>query len=97
MSGGKVILARRWGKPVYADKKGKPHTLLLGPSGCGKTESGIIPNVQLWGNNPLVCASSKEDLLGPTYRIRQKYGKVYVADFRMGIFGMPLVLQRRLA
>ena len=86
--GGRIVIARRGGWCIYADKR-KPHVLLVGPSGSGKTESGIIPNLLLWGDNPLVCASSKEDLLDPTWRVRKRYGPVWVLDLRMGIFGLP--------
>jgi type IV secretion system protein VirD4 len=82
----RVIIGRRWGWPIYAEKS--THTLMVGATRSGKTTSGILPNALLWKGS-LIAASSKGEVMMETYRERLELGPVWCLDLRPGGYRLP--------
>ncbi|MGO1971611.1 MAG: type IV secretory system conjugative DNA transfer family protein [Propionibacteriaceae bacterium] len=59
---------------------GGPHTLLVGGTGQGKGRRVIMPNIIMFGRNPVIAMSTSGDLVEGTIRKRASRGPVYLLD-----------------
>jgi type IV secretory pathway TraG/TraD family ATPase VirD4 len=65
------------GVPLFA--RPQEGVLLLGPPRSGKTAAVVVPNV-LAACGPVIAASTKADLLAPTWSTRCQVGPVFLYD-----------------
>lgn len=54
-------------------------TLVIGPPRSGKTSGVIIPNILAW-TGPVVCTSTRRDVLDACHGLRSKRGEVWCFD-----------------
>lgn len=87
-----IIVGRRWGFAVYAEKA--KHVLFLGPTGSGKTSCAITTNVLNATESTVICASTKSDIFHDTWRYRRTIGPVVVLDLRPREYPLPEEIKR---